>query len=220
MRNPDLLLTLLFMSSVTLASAQQIESVTLIPQNPTTSNEVSLAISGQRLSSDMGVESITVQQSGNAFIVSLNFISGGVGLPVLMPFDTTVSLGTLAAGDYTATVTGISLGTPFNSVPASWTVSMVTGIGSAPQSGMTLSAVPNPFSHSLVISVNLSESSKVRLALFDILGKEVAVVTEGTFAAGNQEFRLDAHSLPDGRYYLQSVINGQRQTRALIKRGN
>lgn len=216
-----LLQTSALLLAIPFAFAQQIESVTVIPAQPTTDDEVFLLIEGQRLSSNMDIESISVQQTGNTFTVHLDFGGGGVGLPVLSPFDTTISLGTLAAGIYNATVTGYLEGVSYNSEEeVQWTVSTVIGIPTAVPSKLDITAAPNPFVREWSLMLTLPEAANVNVRMFDILGKEVAVLANGRFAAGRQTFSHSAASLPDGRYYVQAVINGKTLTRQVVKRSN
>lgn len=200
--------------------AQQIDAVTVVPAQPTADDEVFLEISGQRLSSDMFIQSISVQQSGSTFTVNIDFMAGGIGLPVFTPFDTTISLGTMPAGSYSATVTGQSMGSPFNSETASWTVSSVTGIGSVSAPRIDVTAVPNPFMRELQLAVSLPEAAHMTVRLYDILGKQLALLANGRFAAGKHTLRHPASSMPDGRYYVQTVINGKTITRQVVKRSN
>jgi hypothetical protein len=220
MRRLRFLPTLAFLLLATIVHAQQIDAVTVVPSQPTADDEVFLTIEGQRLSSDMFIHTVTVQQSGNTFTVNIDFMAGGIGLPVLSPFDTTISLGTMAAGNYSATVTGQSMGSPFNSQSANWTVSAVTGIRSVSSPRIEVVAAPNPFMRELQLAVSLPESAHMTVRLYDILGKQLALLANGRFAAGKHTLRHPASSMPDGRYYVQTVINGQTITRQVVKRSN
>ncbi len=220
MRRLRLLPTLAFLLLATIVHAQQIDAVTVVPAQPTADDEVFLEISGQRLSSDMFIQSISVQQSGSTFTVNIDFMAGGIGLPVLTPFDTTISLGIMPAGSYSATVTGQTMGSPFNSETASWTVSSVTGIGSVSAPRIDVTAVPNPFVRELQLAVSLPEAAHMTVRLYDILGKQLALLANGRFAAGKHTLRHPASSMPDGRYYVQTVINGKTITRQVVKRSN
>jgi len=220
MRRFILLQTLALLLAIPFAFAQQIESVTVIPAQPSTDDEIFLLIEGQRLSSNMDIETISVQQTGNTFTVNLDFGGGGVGLPVLSPFDTTISLGTLAAGTYNATVTGHIEGVSYNSEDVQWTVSTVIGIRTAVPSKLDITAAPNPFVREWSLVLTLPEAANVSVRMFDILGKEVAMLAHGRYAAGRQTFVHSAVALPDGRYYVQAVINGKTITRQVVKRSN
>jgi hypothetical protein len=203
-----------------MVQAQQIDAVTVVPAQPTADDEVFLLIEGHRLSSDMEIQSIAVQQTGSTFTVQIDFVSSGVGLPALFPFDTTISLGTMAAGGYNATVTGYIEGTAYDTENAAWTVSAITGLSGASASKLDLVTAPNPFVREWQLVLTLPSSSNINIRLFDILGKEVAMLAQGRYAAGKQTFSHSATALPDGRYYVQAVINGKTITRQVVKRSN
>jgi Domain of unknown function (DUF5060)/Putative collagen-binding domain of a collagenase/Secretion system C-terminal sorting domain/Dockerin type I domain len=59
---------------------------------------------------------------------------------------------------------------------------------------------PNPFNPSTVIRYALPEASAVRLEVFDLTGRSVAVLMDGPQAAGVHEVVFDAASLPSGVY--------------------
>ncbi len=59
---------------------------------------------------------------------------------------------------------------------------------------------PNPFNPSTVIRYALPEESVVRLEVFDLTGRSVALLMDGPQAAGAHEVVFDAASLPSGVY--------------------
>ena len=59
---------------------------------------------------------------------------------------------------------------------------------------------PNPFNPSTVISYQLAENSEVTLKVFDVLGRQVAVLIEGKVSAGQHQVRFDASGLSNGVY--------------------
>ncbi|MBK9096805.1 MAG: T9SS type A sorting domain-containing protein [bacterium] len=72
---------------------------------------------------------------------------------------------------------------------------------------------PNPFHSKTLISYELPENGEIILKIFDILGKEVAVLVNDYKPAGKYEIEFDAHShsgdvrnLPAGRQGLASGI--------------
>jgi hypothetical protein len=54
---------------------------------------------------------------------------------------------------------------------------------------------PNPFNPTTTIAYGLKNSGKVRLSVFDIMGKEVAVLVDGSQAAGTIRFQFNANNL-------------------------
>lgn len=76
---------------------------------------------------------------------------------------------------------------------------------------------PNPFNPSTVISFSLSRSSKVALTVFDISGKEIAVLINETKNAGNHSKTFDASNLSSGVYFYQlKTESGFTQTHKML----
>ncbi len=62
---------------------------------------------------------------------------------------------------------------------------------------------PNPFNPSTVISLQLPVSGQAKLVVFDLLGREVATLTNGYLAAGEHSFRFDGSKLSSGVYFCR-----------------
>jgi hypothetical protein len=75
---------------------------------------------------------------------------------------------------------------------------------------------PNPFNPSTVISYELAAAGPVRLAVFDVLGRQVALLEDGFRQAGSHEVTFDAAGLPGGAYIYRLEAAGGRQTRTLV----
>ncbi|MDX1421010.1 MAG: T9SS type A sorting domain-containing protein [Rubricoccaceae bacterium] len=85
--------------------------------------------------------------------------------------------------------------------------------------GVTLgTARPNPASGRTALAFELPETRVVHLAVYDVLGREVAVLAEGPMAAGRHEAAFDVADLPAGVYLVRltagSEVVSQRVTRA------
>jgi hypothetical protein len=96
-----------------------------------------------------------------------------------------------------------------------------TGASSAgafilPPSSFILSASPNPFNSCTRISFALPVPGLVRLGVFDILGRPVATLAEGTLRAGTHEIAFDAQELPSGLYLLHLAAGKQSVTQKLL----
>ena len=74
---------------------------------------------------------------------------------------------------------------------------------------------PNPFRAQASIQFTLPESMQGRLALYDVLGREVAVLKEGVLAAGQHEVVLEAGTLAPEAYLLRLEAGGMIQTQVL-----
>ncbi len=72
-----------------------------------------------------------------------------------------------------------------------------------------LPAVPNPASSATDLAFTLDAAQDVRLAVYDVLGRQVALVTDGARAAGTHTATLDASRLPSGVYVARLTAGGQ-----------
>lgn len=59
---------------------------------------------------------------------------------------------------------------------------------------------PNPFNPSTTVSFNLNTADHVTVSVFDMLGREVAILADAPFAAGEHRITFDAGDLPSGQY--------------------
>ncbi|MBN2011676.1 T9SS type A sorting domain-containing protein, partial [candidate division KSB1 bacterium] len=62
---------------------------------------------------------------------------------------------------------------------------------------------PNPFNPETNISYALTQSGKVRLSVYDVVGREVAVLVDGVQSAGNHSVVFSGANLPSGIYFYQ-----------------
>ncbi|MCX6133089.1 MAG: YDG domain-containing protein [Ignavibacteriales bacterium] len=75
---------------------------------------------------------------------------------------------------------------------------------------------PNPFNPSTTIRFDLPEAAKVRLVVYDMLGREVAVLADGERPAGQHALRFDASKLSSGMYIYRLQTGNFTQTRKLM----
>jgi hypothetical protein len=68
---------------------------------------------------------------------------------------------------------------------------------------------PNPFNPETVVRYQLPVTSEVRLAVYDVLGREVAVLVNRKMGAGVHEVSFDASGFPSGVYYCR-LTGGSR----------
>jgi hypothetical protein len=59
---------------------------------------------------------------------------------------------------------------------------------------------PNPFNPTTTIRYSLPAASEVKVAVFDVLGREITVLTNGRSEAGVHELTFDASGLSSGVY--------------------
>jgi len=78
-----------------------------------------------------------------------------------------------------------------------------TGTEGETAATLSLTVAPNPMTGSGVVRYMLPEAGRVRVALYDVLGREVAVLHDGEQASGRHEATLDAGSLAPGAYLVR-----------------
>jgi hypothetical protein len=79
------------------------------------------------------------------------------------------------------------------------------------------SPYPNPFGTATAIDLWVPQAQSVRVRVFDILGREIAVLFEGTLAAGQQPLRWDAAGAPAGLYFVRVDGETFTETRQVMK---
>ena len=75
---------------------------------------------------------------------------------------------------------------------------------------------PNPFNPTTVINYSLQVQSDVKLVVFDLLGREVATLVNGTQNAGIYSVNFNGKNLTSGLYFYTLTSNGNKQTRSMI----
>ncbi|NBC16842.1 MAG: T9SS type A sorting domain-containing protein [Bacteroidetes bacterium] len=75
---------------------------------------------------------------------------------------------------------------------------------------------PNPARETTNVGFTLTRASEVRLVLYDLLGREVALLADGGRAAGTYTETLDARELPAGLYLLRLEAEGGARTQPVL----
>lgn len=84
-----------------------------------------------------------------------------------------------------------------------------------PESVRLLGAWPNPFNPTTDIGYQVSVSGQTRLAVHDVLGREVAVLVDGPMPPGEHRVRLDASGLASGIYLVRLQAGGRTDIRRI-----
>ncbi len=84
---------------------------------------------------------------------------------------------------------------------------------SAPERAVLRTVYPNPSAETATVAFDLAASAPVRLAVYDVLGREVALVVDGTRAAGAHAEAVETAGLPSGVYLVRLEAGGRVQTR-------
>lgn len=67
---------------------------------------------------------------------------------------------------------------------------------------------PNPFNPAVNIQLNSFSSQKLKLAVYDVKGRELAVLFDGTMQAGKAGFTWNAAIYPTGIYFIKARTRG------------
>ena len=82
--------------------------------------------------------------------------------------------------------------------------------------GNNLKITPNPVSSSALISFSISRPGKASMKLYDLNGKLVSTIAEGSMNEGIHQFRWRTNNVPSGIYFLKVQTAGSIQTKRLI----
>jgi hypothetical protein len=75
---------------------------------------------------------------------------------------------------------------------------------------------PNPFNPSTTIQFSMKESNQVKVAVYDILGKQVALLQDGVLQQGKHKVQFDASSLSSGIYFYRMTVSGIVFTKKML----
>jgi hypothetical protein len=84
-------------------------------------------------------------------------------------------------------------------------VSGITNTGNIPEQFSLSQNYPNPFNPSTTIKFGISETGIVKLKVFDVLGREVAVLVNEEMKPGNYETAFTGEDLTSGIYFYSLV---------------
>jgi hypothetical protein len=89
---------------------------------------------------------------------------------------------------------------------------------SAPQRVSLQQNYPNPFNPSTTIrfEIPMGMSGRTTLRVFNVLGREIATLVDGTLQAGTHRVVFDAERLPAGVYYCRLLTGSVSETKKLL----
>jgi hypothetical protein len=81
--------------------------------------------------------------------------------------------------------------------------------------GLALTVAPNPTAGRAAVHLTVRAPSDVRAAVYDLLGRAVAVLHEGPLAAGQHRLGWEAGALSPGLYLVRAEAGGEAVSRAV-----
>lgn len=102
-----------------------------------------------------------------------------------------------------------------NVVPLSMTTNVQGQNSALPETYNLGQNYPNPFNPSTTISFDVPVHDFLQIKVFDMLGREVAVLYEGVKDAGRHSIQFDAAGLSSGLYYYQLKADNFVSTRKM-----
>ncbi len=97
----------------------------------------------------------------------------------------------------------------------------IAGTAGVPVAEFALARIsPNPTSGPTNIDFSLSHETTVRLSVMDVMGREVAVLAQGSYRAGHYQAswngRTEHGNAPTGFYFVRLTVPGRTFSRQLV----
>ncbi len=93
----------------------------------------------------------------------------------------------------------------------------ISTVNSSFPNGFSLSQnYPNPFNPTTKINFSLPKAGKVKLAVYNSAGKEVAILTNQNLSVGSYVFDFDATNLTSGVYFYTLQTENFKQTKRMV----
>lgn len=199
------------------AFCQTIDSLVVVPENPATSDEVFIHVYGWLWSSDVYIADIDVVPGSYAFTINIDCQATGIGLPVLVPFDTAISLGMLSAYPAWGATVNMSLSGNLQGTDSiQFEVAQPTSTRSEFQLYEPVN-YPNPFTERTTFRFSVAKTERIELTVYDILGAIKANVVSQQLPPGEYHFPLDTKNFSPGKYFYQLRIGNDIITQQIYR---
>ena len=98
-------------------------------------------------------------------------------------------------------------------------LNVFTGIVENSNDLLKLNIYPNPFRNELSIGFTLPKDEKMKISISDMLGKEIAVISEKNFDSGEHQliFESEKYNLTAGVYFIKVIIQNRMVAQKVIK---
>ena len=96
------------------------------------------------------------------------------------------------------------------------TPTAIDDLAEVPEAIVLYPNFPNPFNPTTSIRYALPQAAEVRLVVYDVLGRQVAVLAEGMKPPGEHLVEVDAGRWASGLYFYTIEAAGQKQTQRMV----
>ncbi|NNC85874.1 MAG: T9SS type A sorting domain-containing protein, partial [Bacteroidia bacterium] len=87
---------------------------------------------------------------------------------------------------------------------------IIQGIDDVNANSFNLTAYPNPFEDQTTINYELTSSSTVSLAVYDIVGNKLEEIVTEKQSAGEYSYKWDAENYSSGIYFISLQVNDKK----------
>lgn len=176
-------------------------------------------LGGDNLMINIGVYNLTTGQGGGSGELTAP-PTGSTYQTFTVPIEYNDETGVPESGLIQIRIDGENDGTP-GSVMIIDNLVLSTTPTSVAESGLSreyslAQNYPNPFNPATTIEFELGRPDRVRLRVFDVLGREIATLAEGPMEAGRHRVRFDASGLPSGVYLYRLETPGATATGSMV----
>lgn len=98
-------------------------------------------------------------------------------------------------------------------------ISFNVSAGQVASKSFSFDVYPNPFRSNATIAYTLAKGGNIEVNLFDMTGKQIAVLHQGEENAGSYELNFSAadYNLASGTYFVRLSLNGEVQTKQIVQ---
>lgn len=193
-----------FLTSNSKAQTQAIDSLKIIPTNPTTNDTIKLIIYSYSPYTPCDLDTVAFDTMSNKIFVSATPVIG-IGPATCTSIDT-LTIGKLSAATYEL-ICDLGTDAPpttYDSDTLFFTVQQSNGFQFIGNSNHKIKIYPNPFATTTTISIDnelLTSSTEIRM--YDILGREVKRISK----TKNKEVTITRDNLTSGLYFLKLITD-------------
>jgi CubicO group peptidase (beta-lactamase class C family) len=88
--------------------------------------------------------------------------------------------------------------------------------GEVPRTMLSVDVFPNPATGRTTIRYSVAEPGRREVQIYDVLGREVARITDGELRSGSNQLTIETGSLPTGTYLVRVVQGSRAASRPLV----